>query len=137
MLAKFGWQAGKGLGADESGKAVPVEANVGLQRGQGIGKGVRTEQSRRDARARGEVFSSDEEEEKRKKRKGRSKPGEGQQDSTKGEGASWKKQRKVKVKVEHKTYEQLIAEAGQNAPADNGLVLDARGGEVRRLPCLP
>lgn len=134
MLAKFGWEAGKGLGADESGKAVPIEANVGLQRGQGIGKGVRTEQSRRDARARGEVVSSDEEEQ-RKKRKGKSRVVEG--DNTKGEAASWKKQRKVKVKVEHKTYEQLIAEAGEGAPADNGLVLDARGGEVRltRFPC--
>lgn len=134
MLAKFGWEAGKGLGADESGKAVPIEANVGLQRGQGIGKGVRTEQSRRDAKARGEFFSSDEEEQ-RKKRKAKSRATNGvpSQDNTKGESASWKKQRKVKVKVEHKTYEQLISEAGEEGmPVDSGvgLVIDARGGEV-------
>lgn len=134
MLAKSGWVPGKGLGADESGKAVPIEANVGLQRGQGIGKGVRTEQSRRDARARGEVFSSDEEAERRKGRKAKNRDaaaGKGQEPS-KGESASWKKQRKVKVKVEHKTYEQLIAEAGDGPMADSGvgLVLDARGGDV-------
>jgi tuftelin-interacting protein 11 len=134
MLAKSGWVPGKGLGADESGKAVPIEANVGLQRGQGIGKGVRTEQSRRDARARGEVFSSDEEAERRKARKAKNRDagaGKGQEQS-KGESASWKKQRKVRVKVEHKTYEQLIAEAGEGPMADSGvgLVLDARGGEV-------
>ncbi|KAJ9124319.1 hypothetical protein QFC22_001119 [Naganishia vaughanmartiniae] len=137
MLAKSGWVPGKGLGADESGKAVPIEANVGLQRGQGIGKGVRTEQSRRDARARGEVFSSDEEAERRKGRKAKNRDaaaGKGQEPS-KGESASWKKQRKVRVKVEHKTYEQLIAEAGDGPMADSGvgLVLDARGGELKEV----
>lgn len=134
MLAKFGWEAGKGLGADESGKAVPIEANVGLQRGQGIGKGVRTEQSRRDAKARGEKFSSDEEEERKKRKSKNRGTGSGPVvDNTKGESASWKKQRKVKVKVEHKTYEQLIAEAGEEGVSANagvGLVLDARSGEV-------
>ena len=139
MLAKFGWEAGKGLGADESGKAVPIEANVGLQKGQGIGKGVRTEQSRRDAKARGEKFSSDEEVEKRKRKsKNRAVGGAALVDNTRGESASWRKQRKVKVKVEHKTYEQLIAEAGEqgrSADAGVGLVLDARSGEVRLRPC--
>lgn len=134
MLAKFGWEAGKGLGADESGKAVPIEANVGLQRGQGIGKGVRTEQSRRDAKARGEKFSSDEDDERKKRKsKNRGTGGGAIPDNTKGESASWKKQRKVKVKVEHKTYEQLIAEAGEEGTSANagvGLVLDARSGEV-------
>ncbi|KAJ9106349.1 hypothetical protein QFC21_001495 [Naganishia friedmannii] len=137
MLAKSGWVPGKGLGADEGGKAVPIEANVGLQRGQGIGKGVRTEQSRRDARARGEVFSSDEEAERRKTRKAKNRDvaaGRGQEPS-KGESASWKKQRKVRVKVEHKTYEQLIAEAGDGPMANSGmgLVLDARGGELKEV----
>ncbi|KAJ9104009.1 hypothetical protein QFC19_004143 [Naganishia cerealis] len=139
MLAKSGWVPGKGLGADESGKAVPIEANIGLQRGQGIGKGVRTEQSRRDGRARGEVFSSDEEAEGRKNRKSKrdrnAEMGKAQQPS-KGDSASWKKQRKVKVKVEHKTYEQLIEEAGgDGAAADSGigLVLDARGGELKEV----
>ncbi|KAI5454841.1 hypothetical protein NCC49_002123 [Naganishia albida] len=134
MLAKFGWAAGKGLGADESGKAVPIEANVGLQRGQGIGKGVRTEQSRRDAKARGEVVSSDEEERGKRNRRAKGKAeGKPVEDRTKGDGASWKKQKRVKLKVEHKTYEQLIAEAGEGVAQDTGLVLDARGGELKEV----
>lgn len=138
MLAKFGWAAGKGLGADESGKAVPIEANVGLQRGQGIGKGVRTEQSRRDAKARGEVVSSDEEERGKRNRRAKGKAeGKPVEDRIKGDGASWKKQKRVKLKVEHKTYEQLIAEAGEGVAQDTGLVLDARGGEVRVSLFLP
>lgn len=139
MLAKHGWAAGKGLGADESGKAVPIQANIGLQRGQGIGKGVRTEQSKREARARGERFSSDEEAEAA----GRNKSKKGGKKATggvdvppgKGEGASWKRQRKVKVKVEHKTYEELLAEAGDtpSTTAGVGPILDARTGELRQV----
>lgn len=131
MLAKHGWSAGKGLGVDESGKAVPIQANIGLQRGQGIGKGVRTEQSKREARARGTRFSSDEEEEGKKSRRGK-KGGDAPPGT--GESASWKKQRKVKVKVEHKTYEELLAEAGDNtASAGVGPILDARTGELRQV----
>lgn len=142
MLAKQGWTVGKGLGKDESGKAVPIQANIGLQRGQGLGKGVRTEQSKREAKARGEKFSSDEEEESRRDRRRQKKKG-GRQDGNeededgilkKGENASWKKQRKIKVKVEHKTYDELLAEAGTESSAPGmGLVLDARSGELKEV----
>lgn len=123
MLEKMGWQAGKGLGADESGRAVPIQVGK-LMRGQGISAGVRTEDSKREARKRGEKFSDDEEDKgpKRGRRKQQQQPAQEQ---------SWKQQRKVKVKVEHKTYEQLLAEAGEGAAPGVGLVLDARGGEVR------
>jgi len=46
---------------------------------------------------------------------------------------SWRKQKKVRVKVEHKTYDQLVAEAGDSSGPGVGLVIDARGGEVCRL----
>lgn len=136
MLAKQGWTPGKGLGRDEDGKAVPIEANVGLARGQGIGKGVRTEQSRREAKERGEVLdaSSEEEREKRRKKKEKKKeavPG-------KGARAEWKRDKKVKVKVEHKTYDELVAEAaaGGVAAGGIGLVLDARSGELKEVSSL-
>jgi tuftelin-interacting protein 11 len=137
MLAKQGWAPGKGLGKDEDGKAVPIEANVGLARGQGIGKGVRTEQSRREAKERGELEegSSDEERKARKKKKERQKeaaPG-------KGPSAAWKRERKVKVKTQHKTYDELVAEAAENGIAASsgvGLVLDARSGELKEVSSL-
>ena len=137
MLAKQGWAPGKGLGRDEDGKAVPIEANVGLARGQGIGKGVRTEQSRREAKERGEVLdaSSDEEREKRRKKK------EKKKEATPGKGAKaeWKREKKVKVKVEHKTYDELVAEAAAGGAAGAtgiGLVLDARSGELKEVSSL-
>lgn len=137
LLAKQGWTPGKGLGRDEDGKAVPIEANVGLARGQGIGKGVRTEQSRREAKERGEALdaSSDEEREKRRKKKEKKKePAPG-----KGAKAEWKREKKVKVKVEHKTYDELVAEAAAGGAAGStgiGLVLDARGGELKEVSSL-
>ena len=137
LLAKQGWAPGKGLGRDEDGKAVPIEANVGLARGQGIGKGVRTEQSKREAKERGDYqgASSEEERENRKKKKEKKKeaaPGRGPK-------AEWKRDRKVKVKVEHKTYDELVAEAaagGNPAATGIGLVLDARSGELKEVSSL-
>jgi tuftelin-interacting protein 11 len=133
LLAKQGWIAGKGLGLQEDGKAVPIQANLNISGKQGIGKGVRTEQSKREARERGEKFSSDEEEEKRtaRKSKAREKKRGGEQQAGLGEGANWRKNKNVKIKVEHKTYDQLLAEAGQAGQyAGVGPILDARGGEV-------
>jgi tuftelin-interacting protein 11 len=90
---------------------------------------MRTEDSKREARRRGEIVSDSEEEEaphRRGRGKGKAK---GKQDKPEVD-QSWRKQRKVKVKVEHKTYEQLVAEAGEGTAAGVGLVIDARGGEV-------
>jgi len=132
LLAKQGWQAGKGLGIAEDGRAVPIAAGVHL-RGAGIGKGVRTEDSKREARRNGEKFSDDEEEGEKARRRGKGKKG-GQPGQAKQEPRedSWKKQKKVKVRVEHKTYEQLVAEAADSAPGV-GLVLDARGGDLKEV----
>ncbi|WWC91342.1 uncharacterized protein L201_006285 [Kwoniella dendrophila CBS 6074] len=134
MLAKQGWEAGKGLGAQEDGRAVPIQVGK-VFRGQGIQKGMRTEDSKREAKRQGHVFSDDEDEKPKRGQRGRGPkvPKEPKDEVEQG----WKKQKKVKVKVEHKTYEQLLAEAGDAAPAAGvGLVLDARGGELREVQSL-
>ena len=59
------------------------------------------------------------------------KKGKGQQEPVERSDA-WKKPKKVKKKVEHKTYEQIVAEAGQEAPAPGiGPIIDATGATVR------
>lgn len=124
FLAKQGWAPGKGLGLHEDGRAVPVAVGS-VMRGEGIRSGIRTEDSKREARRRGEVIEdeSDVKPGKRTSRKSSQRPAASQD--------GWKKHRKVKVKVEHKTYEQLLAEEGiDSTRPDVGLVLDARGGEV-------
>jgi tuftelin-interacting protein 11 len=126
MLANLGWAPGKGLGINEDGRAVPVEVGKVL-RGQGIQKGIRTEDSKREARRKGETISDEEDKPMRRGKKAHG----GSQRIPKSEAEQgWKRQKKVKVKVEHKTYEQLLAEAGDAAAPGVGLVLDARGGEV-------
>lgn len=124
LLSKFGWNAGEGLGKDRSGRAVPVEVGK-ILRGKGITSGIRTEDSKREARRRGEIVS-DSEEEQPVKKGGNRKPAKDRKEPDQ----SWRKQKKVKVKVEHKTYEQLVAEAGDTSGSGVGLVIDARGGEV-------
>ncbi|ORX39009.1 GC-rich sequence DNA-binding factor-like protein-domain-containing protein [Kockovaella imperatae] len=126
MLGNMGWSAGEGLGKDRSGRAVPVEVGR-VMRGQGIRSGTRTEDSKREARRRGEIVSDSEEEKPKRRGVKGSKPNRTEEDM----GDSWKKQRKVKVKVEHKTYEQLLAEAGETQQV--GLVIDARGGELKEV----
>ena len=123
FLAKQGWEAGKGLGINEDGRAIPVAVGK-LFKGQGITKGMRTEDSKREARRKGEKLSDDEEEQPRRRGGARGPRPPGQPPEQ-----GWKKQRKVKVKVEHKTYEQIVSEAGESS-GGVGLVLDARGGDV-------
>ena len=123
-LSNLGWAPGKGLGLNEDGRAVPVDAGRHMK-GQGISSGIRTEDSKREARRKGELISDDSEDERAARRaKGKGKSGQ----KAAPQDQSWKKQRKVKVKVAHKTYEQILEESEQ-AP-QVGLVIDARGGEV-------
>lgn len=129
LLAKQGWEAGKGLGIQEDGRAVPIEVGK-VMRGQGIQRGIRTEDSKREARRQGVTFSDDEDEEAPRRRRHREKGPKVHKEKSE-EDQGWKRQKKVKVKVQHKTYEQLLAEAGDAVSAPGiGLVLDARGGEV-------
>ncbi|CCM06199.1 uncharacterized protein FIBRA_08442 [Fibroporia radiculosa] len=133
MLAKMGWQAGTGLGTAGEGIVTPVESRL-RPKGMGLAfKGFKekTEQSKAEARRRGEAIS-DEEEDERAARKGRR--------ATKAQeerAEAWKKPKKVKTKVEHKTYEQIIAEAGQEPPqAGLGQIIDATGATPREVASL-
>jgi tuftelin-interacting protein 11 len=129
MLSKMGWQAGVGLGVTGGGIVTPIESKLRPQK-MGIAfKGFRekTEQSKREAKRRGEEVS-DEEDEKTKKMRRKVKEAEQKRSDV------WKKPKKVKTKIEHKTYEQIISEAGQE-PAAVGLgqIIDATGAVVRML----
>ena len=65
----------------------------------------KAEQSKREAKRREENIS-DEEDQKTKKM------GRKVREAEQKRSDIWKKPKKVKTKVEHKTYEQIIAEAG-------------------------
>jgi tuftelin-interacting protein 11 len=127
MLAKMGWQAGTGLGTTGEGIVTPVDQK---QRPQKIGiayKGFKekTEQSKAEARRRGEVVSDDEGE--RRTKRGAKKAEKEQENRS----DVWKRPKKVKTKVEHKTYEQIVAEAGQEtSSAGIGVIIDATGATV-------
>ncbi|KAH0836672.1 TFP11-domain-containing protein [Lanmaoa asiatica] len=130
MLAKMGWKAGTGLGAGGGGIIIPVESKL---RPKNVGiayKGFKekTEQSKLEARRRGEVVSDDEElpPTVRKAKEAKEKRSD-----------VWKQPRKVKTRVEHKTYEQIVAEAGQEPSASSvGPIIDATGREPRELTSL-
>lgn len=127
MLQKMGWQAGTGLGTTGEGIVTPVESKLRPERVGIAFRGLkeRTEQSKNEARRRGEVVSDDEDV---KVRKARKKENEAK---TKRSDA-WKRPKKVKVKVEHKTYEQIVAEAEAGSAASSGLgqIIDATGAVV-------
>jgi tuftelin-interacting protein 11 len=129
MLAKMGWESGTGLGANSSGIVVPIESKV-RPKNMGIafkGFGERTEQSKAEARRRGEVVSDDDEELKKKVKKGKEKADK--------KSDAWKKPKKIKTKVEHKTYEQIVAEVGEDVagPSGLGVIIDATGATVCSL----
>jgi tuftelin-interacting protein 11 len=130
MLAKMGWESGTGLGAEGRGIVVPIETKL-RPKNMGIafkGFGERTEQSKAEARRRGEVVSDDEDEERKKK------ASKAKEKSKKGSDA-WKKSKKVKTKIEHKTYEQIVAEVGEDVagPSGLGVIIDATGATVSIL----
>ncbi|KAI0773263.1 TFP11-domain-containing protein [Trametes elegans] len=134
MLEKMGWQAGIGLGTTGEGIVTPVESKL-RPKGMGLAfKGFKekTEQSKAEARRRGEIVSDDEEDSKAAARKARK--------ATKTQAAkadAWKKPKRTKTKVEHKTYEEIIAEAGQDAPqAGLGQIIDATGATPREVSSL-
>ncbi|KAF9218977.1 TFP11-domain-containing protein [Gyrodon lividus] len=130
MLAKMGWQAGTGLGASGEGIVIPIESKL---RPKNVGiayKGFKekTEQSKLEARRRGELVSDDEElpAAVRKAKEAKEKRSD-----------AWKKPRKIKTKVEHKTYEQIVAEAGQEPSAPSlGQIIDATGRTPREVASL-
>ena len=124
MLSKMGWQSGSGLGVEGTGIVTPVESKL-RPKGMGIAfKGFKekTEQSKAEARRRGEVVSEDDEKPRRTKK---------QEKRETSREDMWKKSKKSKIRVEHKTYEEIIAEAGGDVPtAGVGKIIDATGATV-------
>lgn len=126
MLAKMGWQAGTGLGVTGEGIVTPIESKLRPQK-MGIAfKGFKekTEQSKMEAKRRGEAVSGDEDEDTKKFRRKAKEQAEKRSDV-------WKRPKKAKVKIEHKTYEQIIAEAEEVATPAIGQIIDATGAVVR------
>lgn len=126
MLAKMGWQAGTGLGVTGDGIVAPVESKLRPKKAGIAFQGFKekTEQSKMEARRKGEVVSDDEDVRTKKFRKKMKEQEEKRSDV-------WKR-KKVKTKIEHKTYEQIVAEAGQELPSSGiGQIIDATGAVVR------
>ena len=123
MLAKMGWVTGTGLGSTGEGRVTPVETKT-RKKGMGIAFGgfsERTEQEKAEARRRGEPVSD---EEGATLGKGKGKAG-----ARKEPADAWKRPRKVKTKIEHKTYEEILAETGDPIPPAAGIgpIIDATG----------
>ncbi|KAJ4417733.1 hypothetical protein N0V82_006007 [Gnomoniopsis sp. IMI 355080] len=129
MMAKMGYQQGQGLGADNTGRQIIIEAPLRPQR---VGLGAvkeKTEQERqeekRQARARGEVvIDSDEEEKKKKADRRRKKSLAGGLRSGTGSAASTPKRQKPK----YMTMDEVKKVApGLNIPDAFTPILDLTG----------
>jgi len=129
MLAKMGWVTGTGLGVTGGGRVAPVETKV-RKKGMGIAFGgfsERTDQEKAEARRRGESVSDEE----------GPTPGmgKGKAGVRKEPADAWKRPRKVKTKIEHKTYEEILAETGDSIPPAAGIgpIIDATGSTASVL----
>lgn len=136
MMQKMGWSAGTGLGTSGEGIVTPLDQK---QRPKGMGLAYegfkeRTKQSiQEEKRRKGGAEGSDEEEEEtsgKKKKGGKGKQKEKQQ-AEKGP-AAWKQPKPRKPKVQHMTYEQILASssAGPSTSGGVGVIYDLAGNEL-------
>ncbi|QRV88943.1 Tuftelin-interacting protein 11 [Ceratobasidium sp. AG-Ba] len=139
MLSKMGWEAGTGLGVTREGIVTPIESKLRPQKA-GIayrGFSEKTDQSRREekrkARREGKVVSSDSDEPSGKKKKKKSKLPPGVTLDEEEQKPAWKRPKKSKIRVEHKTYEEIVQDAGIDATAGVGQIIDATGAVPREV----
>ncbi|KAG8825289.1 hypothetical protein FRC17_008746 [Serendipita sp. 399] len=136
IMAKMGWKAGTGLGVEGQGIVTPVQSKLRPKGNVGIAYGgfkERTEQAKAEDRRKG-IKVSDDEEDKPKKRKG----AKGKGDDGPERSEAWKKKSKPKkTVVEHRTYEEIMKEAGLDAPTTHqagvGPIIDATGATLREV----
>ncbi|KAG8717170.1 hypothetical protein FRC08_008049 [Ceratobasidium sp. 394] len=134
----MGWEAGTGLGASREGIVTPIESKLRPQKAGLAFRGFseRTDQSKKEQKRKdkreGKAVSSDSDEHGKQKKKKKSKlPG-----ATLDEGEqtpAWKRPKKSKVRVEHKTYEEIVQDAGMDAAAGIGQIIDATGAVPREV----
>ncbi|QRW17181.1 Tuftelin-interacting protein 11 [Rhizoctonia solani] len=139
MLASMGWEAGTGLGANRQGIITPIESKLRPQKAGIAYKGFseKTDQSKREAKRKakmeGKAVSSDEDEPSMgKKKKSKAKFGDDHREGA--EKPAWKRPKKSKIRVEHKTYEEIVRDAGvDTATAGVGQIIDATGAVLREV----
>ncbi|KAG8999433.1 hypothetical protein FRB94_006174 [Tulasnella sp. JGI-2019a] len=137
MMAKMGWQVGTGLGASGEGIVNPIESKLRPARA-GIAAGgfkEKTAQSIAEAKRRGEHVS-DEEDIPAPRRKG-AKAAKAKAAEAREIREQWKQPRKKKTVVQHRTYEEIMQDAGQDTAGTGvGVIIDATGATPREVTSL-
>ncbi|KAH8926489.1 TFP11-domain-containing protein [Atractiella rhizophila] len=126
MMEKMGWKAGEGLGKEGAGRVTPVMSTL-RPKGMGLayegfrekGKAATVEEKRKEEKMR--------KEEKEKEKEGKKE--------------NWTRGKLKKRKVEHRTYEQILALEGGGGEgrvdSSLGVIIDATGSTLKELPSLP
>ncbi|PWN23283.1 TFP11-domain-containing protein [Microstroma glucosiphilum] len=141
-LASMGWTGG-GLGENGEGMLNPIEVQLRPEKA-GIafgGRKERTKQAKEEAKRRGEEVSSDEDERAARRNKGRGDKKKEKKEQAVELRQAWTTREKKprKPKIQHRTYEQIIEEAGGEVPSTDagvGQIIDARSKEMKEVASL-